>query len=123
MWASSTQQNGAVRYWVAVRPEPPSQFTAQVVGLPELHATGATRVRALQQVSDMLSEWLASSQLVPIEVPCSNPLLSFSGHLDPNDPVEQEFLEELGRLRREDLERTLREDDQECSDSSSTPTT
>ena len=53
----------------------------------------------------------------------ANPLLNYRGHLDPNDPLEQEFLEELARLRREDLERTLREDDQECSSSSSTPTT
>jgi hypothetical protein len=51
-----------------------------------------------------------------------NPLLHFPAHLDPNDPVEQEFVEELVRRRREDLEQTLREDGQECSNSSSTPT-
>jgi hypothetical protein len=43
--------------------------------------------------------------------------------MDPNDPIEQEYLRELERNRREDRERTLRELDQECSDSSSTPTT
>ena len=53
----------------------------------------------------------------------TNPLLNFHGHLDPNDLLEQEFVEELARHTREDLERTLREDDQECSNSSSTPTT
>ena len=42
---------------------------------------------------------------------------------DPNDPNEKAYLEELARLRQEDLERTLRELDQECSNSSSTPTT
>jgi hypothetical protein len=62
-------------------------------------------------------------QLMAGEVPNANPLLHFHGHLDPNDPLEQEFLEELARLKREDLERTLREDGQECSNSSSTPTT
>jgi hypothetical protein len=51
-----------------------------------------------------------------------NPLLNFHGHLDPNDPAEKEFREELARIKREDLERTLREDE-ECSNSSSTPTT
>jgi hypothetical protein len=51
-----------------------------------------------------------------------NPLLSFHGHLDPNAPAEKEFREELARIKREDLERTLREDE-ECSNSSSTPTT
>jgi hypothetical protein len=53
----------------------------------------------------------------------TNPLLLFPGHLDPNDPVEQEFVEELARQRREDLEKTLREDGQECPNSCSTPTT
>ena len=56
------------------------------------------------------------------EVPSVNPLMNFHGHLDPNDPAEKEFREELARLKREDLERTLREDE-ECSNSSSTPTT
>jgi hypothetical protein len=51
-----------------------------------------------------------------------NPLLNFHWHLDPNDPAEKEFREELARLKREDLERTLPEDE-ECSNSSSTPTT
>jgi hypothetical protein len=55
------------------------------------------------------------------EVP--NPLLNFHGHRDPNDPAEIEFMEEMARLKREDLERTLREYDQECPNSSSTPTT
>ena len=50
----------------------------------------------------------------------ANPLLDYSGHLDPNDPVEQEFVEELARRRREDLDQTLREDSQECSSSPST---
>ena len=56
------------------------------------------------------------------EAPSANPLLHFDGHLDPNDPQVQEFVEELARRRREDLEQTLREDE-ECSNSSSTPTT
>lgn len=123
MSASSTDQNGVVQHYVVVRLEPRGQFTAQLVGLPELRATAATREESLRQVRAMLSEWLASGQLVSIEVPCMNPLLSFSGHLDPNDALEQEFVEELARLRQEDLERTLREDDQKCSSSSSTPTT
>ena len=57
------------------------------------------------------------------DVPCPNPLLHFSGHIDANDPMEKEFMEELARIRRDDLEKTLREDDQECPNSSSTPTT
>ena len=61
--------------------------------------------------------------VVAEKVPSVNPLLHFSGHLDPRDPIEQEFVEELARRRREDLEQTLLEDSLECSNSSSTPIT
>lgn len=61
--------------------------------------------------------------LIDAEVQSENPLLHFKGHLDPNDPLEREFVAELARLKREDLERTLREDELECSNSFSTPTT
>jgi hypothetical protein len=57
------------------------------------------------------------------DMPNANPLLHFAGHRDPNDPAEQEFVEELARRHREDLEQTLRQDGQECPSSSSTPTT
>ena len=60
--------------------------------------------------------------LMADEGPRANPLLNFHGHLDPNDPSSIEFMEEMARLKREDLERTLREDE-EWSNSSSTPTT
>lgn len=61
--------------------------------------------------------------LMADDVQSANPLLHFRGHLDPNDPLEKEFVEELARLRREDLEQRLREDGQACLNSSSTPTT
>jgi hypothetical protein len=60
--------------------------------------------------------------LTAVDRPSANPLLHFDGHLDPNDPASIEFMEEMARLKREDLERTLREDE-EWSNSSSTPTT
>ena len=70
----------------------------------------------------MLNEWLASGDLVEVEVSAENSLLKWAGWAK-DDPLEQEYLEELARMKREDLERTLREYDQECSGSSSTPTT
>ncbi len=112
--------------WIVVRPEPPGQYTARVVGLPELGSRAATREEAVQQVRNMLTEWVASGQLVAIEVPQMHPVRSFRGWIDPNDPLEKEFLAELARQKAEDLERTLREyeqEDQQCSGSSSTPTT
>jgi hypothetical protein len=107
---------------VVVRPEPPDRYTAQVVGLPEIRATAATREEALQQVRDTLSQWLASGQLMMVELSAGNPLLQWCGWAR-DDPLAAEYEQELARRRQEDLERTLREDDAECSGSSSTPTT
>jgi hypothetical protein len=112
-----------MKLFVIVRAAPSGQFTAQVPGISELEATATTKEEAIHAVRNLLSEWLASGQLVAIEVPGENPWLKWAGHIDPNDHGEQEYLEELERFRREDRERTLREYDQECSDSSSTPTT
>jgi predicted RNase H-like HicB family nuclease len=123
MAASTTIRNGSVQHWVVARPEPLGQFTAQVVGLPELAATAATREEAIEQVRGLIREWVATGRLVSVEVPITNPLLGFTGFIDPNHPLEQEFMENLARYRREDLERTLREDDEACSSSSSTPIT
>ena len=123
MSVASTTPNGAVQHWVVGRTEATGQFTVQVVGVPELRATAATRAEALERIRAMLSDWIASGQLMPVEVPRPNPLLHFAGHLDPNDPVEQEFVAELQRRRREDLDRAQREDDPGCPSSSSTPTT
>jgi len=113
--------------WVVVRPEPAGQFTAQVVGIAELHATAASREEAIEQVRTRILEWIATGQLVPVELlPKEHPVLRFHGWADPNDPEEKLFLEELARMKAEDLERTLREyaeEDQKCSGSSSTPTT
>ena len=123
MSAPGTNPNGTLQHWIVGRPELSGQFTAQVIGVSELSATAPTREEASTQIRAMLSDWLASGQLMAIEVPCPNPALHFLEHLDPNDPLEQEFVEELARRRREDIEQTLREDVQECSNSFSTPTT
>ena len=109
---------------VVIRPEPPGQYTAQLVGLPELQATAATREEALAQVRCLLAQWQADGRLVPVEVslPAAMPPVAHHGH-DPKDLLDKEFLEDLERFRREDRERTLQEDDRICSHSSSTPIT
>ena len=123
MSVSLSHENDVMNHWVIVRPEPAGQFTAQAVGLPDIHATGATREEALARVQEMLRGLLVSGQLVPVAVQAENPLLKWAGRRDPNDPESKLFLEILAQQHREDLEQTLRELDQECSDSSSTPTT
>ena len=118
----SNTHNGAIQHLVTVRPEPAGQFTAQAAGLPDVCATATTREEALDRIQGMLQGLLASGELVPLEVQAANPLLNWVAS-DPNDPDEKAYLEELARDRQEDLEQTLRELDQECSNSSSTPTT
>jgi predicted RNase H-like HicB family nuclease len=111
---------------VLVRPEPPGSYTAQLVGLPEIAATAATRAEAVEQVRKIVQEWIAARKLVPVQVPQDDSPLKEFACRDANDPLEQEFREDLKRFREEDLERTLREyelEDRACSDSSSTPTT
>ncbi len=110
---------------VYLREETPGQYRAQIVGFPEIQATAATRAEALEEVRRVLTQWLSSGQLVPLGMPAWGPPQR-SPDWARNDPLEQEFLEDLAQGRREDLERTLREyerEDQGCSGSSSTPTT
>lgn len=99
--------------------------TAQVVGLPEVQATAATRDEALAQVQRILFDWLSSGQLVPLPIPPCRPEGKVPSWAK-DDQLEQEFLADLARLREEDLEQTLREQEEErqgCPSTSSTPTT
>jgi hypothetical protein len=116
--------DGSASLLLRVRPEPPGQYTAEVVGLPDVVATAATREGAVEQVRAVLGRWLAAGQLVPLALPLTRPARE-PARWPPDDPLEQEFLEELARRRQADLERTLREDGDGsgCSDISSTPTT
>lgn len=126
MLPSNTSRSESLNPWIVVRAEPAGQFTAQLVGLPELSATAASREEAIEQVRARILEWIALGHLVPVDIPKEHPLVRFKGWIDPNDPGEKVYLEELARLKAEDLERTLREyaeEDQRCSGSSSTPTT
>jgi hypothetical protein len=103
---------------VRIHQPSPGTYTAEVVGLPEVQATAASSQDAVGEVLELLERRLSSGQLVQVTLrpPPTAPR-------DPNDPLEQEFLEELERNRREDLERTMKEYDPQCSSSSSTPTT
>jgi hypothetical protein len=108
--------------WVAKGQNSVGQFTAQIVGVPDLQATANSPEEAVQGVRKLVAEAVASGRLAQISVP-----LPFSPTGIPeDDALEREFLDILGRARQEDLERTLREyeeEDQGCSSTSSTPTT
>src|ERR1043165_8155700 len=117
MSALKATNNGSVQQWIVGRVESSGGSTAEVVGVPELRATAGSRTEAIEQIRTMILDWINAGKLVPIEIACPNPLLHFSDHLDPSDPLEQEFVEELARQRQEDLEATQREYDKECPSS------
>ena len=85
---------------VVFRPEPEGQVTAQVVGLPEVQATAATRAEALQGVRQVLHEWLEAGRLIPLETPIENPWRRHAGWAK-NDPEYGEFLDQIHRQRQE----------------------
>ena len=66
MQTPSTALDGPWRHWVVIQPEPPGQFTAQVVGLLELRADRCHPRGSIQASSLLLREWLASGRLVPM---------------------------------------------------------
>ena len=114
-----------MQFLFIVRPEPPGQFTARVMGFSEIREVAPTEQEAIQRARAALAEWLAAARWVPVDVPAPqtwSPTAS-AGFADPNDPLEQDYLRDLERFREEDRERTFREYDEECSDSSSTQTT
>jgi hypothetical protein len=104
-----------MRYFILVRPEPAGQFTAQAVGLPEARATAATKPAAVQQVQALLAQWVASGDLLSVEVPQENRALLWAGHAK-DDPYHELYLEEIQRYRQE-------VDQRQCSSTSSTPIT
>jgi hypothetical protein len=56
MLPSNSVANESLHHWIVVRPQPEGQFTAQLLGLPELSATAANREQALQQIRIVLEQ-------------------------------------------------------------------
>jgi hypothetical protein len=120
---STSLLNAASHHWVTVHAEPAGQFTAQAVGLPEVRATAPTRAEAIARAEEILRGLIAAGELVAIQAQPAQPVRLSRKEWDPNDPEMLAYMEILAQHKKEDLEQTLRELDQECSNSSSTPTT
>ncbi len=117
--------NALTGHLIQLRTGPTGQFIAQVPGVSELTVTAPMREEAIEELRRAILDWIASGKLVALQVPCSTTPLKPPGWAS-NDPLEQELLDELTKMRQADLERTLGEYEQEdgaCSSSSSTPTT
>jgi hypothetical protein len=112
-----------LQHLVVVRPEPPGQFTAEALGLPELRATCASREEAINRVRLQLCHWFASGQLVSVEIERVQWVPPNRVWLE-NDPDRDAYLEEIRRYREEvDAQFQREEAEQACSNSSSTPIT
>jgi len=115
--------NSAVSCLVQVSPEPAGQFTAQLLGLPELRATATTREEAVEQLRWLLREQVHAGLLLSVEIPRENPLMSMFG-FGKDDPDFEGYLEEIRRFREEmDRQGEQGSETGECSDICSTPTT
>ena len=88
---------------VQVRPGPPGQFTAQVVGLPELSATAVTREEALDQLRGLLQEQaelgLARDHRATAGKPADEPVWLGQG----TTPTFDEYLDEIRKFREESI--------------------
>ncbi len=100
-------------YVIRVRAELSGQFTAEAAGLPDFRATADTREQAIERVRDLLNQGLAAGDLVAVTPQPAQ--RRFAGH-SRDDPDFDQYLEAI-QSYREQL------DQQQCSDSSSTPTT
>jgi hypothetical protein len=108
---------------VRVREEPEGQFTAELLGAPDIRATAATRKQAIEQVRALLQEHVDLGSIAAIEIPRRNPVMEFAG-MWKDDPTFDDYLEEIRKFREEEDRRQGRVwETEECSDTSSTPTT
>jgi hypothetical protein len=108
---------------IRVREEPDGQFAAELLGAPDIRATAATREAAIEQVRAQLQYEVNVGSIVAIETPQQNPIMKFAG-IWKDDPDFDDYLEEIRKSREEEDLRDGRVwEADECSNSSSTPTT
>jgi hypothetical protein len=98
---------------IVVRPDVGGRFSAEPVGIPEIHVTAATPQDALEQVRQRLATW--PGQVHVVSAGAAPAIPPAAGHAK-DDPDHQVYLDEIERYRREVEAR-------ECPSSSSTPTT
>lgn len=102
---------------VVVRQEPGGRFTAVAVGAPEIRAEAETIESVLEKIRASLAAWGGGLYWIPVPAAPSgpHPALPWFGHAK-DDPDFAVYLDEIRRNRE-------RADQQECSATSSTPTT
>jgi hypothetical protein len=108
---------------VRVREEPEGQFTAKLLGAPDIRATAETREQAIEQVRTLLQYQVNLGSIAAIEIPRREPVAELAGTWK-DDPDFDLYLEEIRKFREEEDRREgFVPDPDECSNTSSTPTT
>jgi len=93
-----------MEFLIAVRPNAPDRFVAEVVGRPALRAEAAIEEEAIQRVRSSLADWSKTVKLVRVKIPVQgeeNPWIRWAGR-SADDPDFDEYLVEIQRLHSED---------------------
>jgi hypothetical protein len=99
------------------------QVTAELLGAPDIQATAPSQEEAVEQLRRLLQQQVNLGSLVAVEIPQQNPLAKWAGYAR-DDPDFDLYLEEIRKFREEEDRREgYVPDTDECSDTSSTPTT
>jgi predicted RNase H-like HicB family nuclease len=86
---------------VLVEPVSNNGFRAKSGEPLPLSVDGSTPEEAVRNLRDVLDRHLAGKQLTSIDVASGNPWLAMAGMFDPNDPLIQEWKEEMTKYRQE----------------------
>ena len=99
------------------------QVTAELLGAPDIQATAPSQEVAVEQLRRLLEQQVNLGALVAVEIPQQHPLAKWAGYAK-DDPDFDLYLEEIRKFREEEDRREgYVPDTDECSNTSSTPTT
>ncbi|HZW30654.1 MAG TPA: hypothetical protein VFF52_08115 [Isosphaeraceae bacterium] len=99
------------------------QVTAELLGAPDIHATAPSQEEAVERLQRLLQQQVNLGSLVAVEIPQQHPLAKWAGYLK-DDPDFDDYVEEIRKFREEmDRREGYVPDTDECSNTSSTPTT
>ncbi|BDA70615.1 hypothetical protein RIVM261_074600 [Rivularia sp. IAM M-261] len=90
-------------YTVAVQQKAETEWTAQVLGSQELRADGNTREEALKHLKEQLTQQLAQTEIVQIEVPLPksfNSILALAGKYK-DDPDFDDVVAAIHEYRKQ----------------------
>jgi len=86
--------------YVLIENEPEGEYTASVIGWPDITAQGGTEDEALSHLRGLLTTHLTHAKIVPLELPAEPPWLQTAG-MFKDEPFADELQELIAAYRRE----------------------